>query len=216
MLSVISCVAGLFALLVITEILYNKKILKGEYHRKFFHITAGCFIAFWPWLISWKAIQVLSLLMLGVMIANRFLKLFNYHGKIPRVTYGDMFLAFAIFIAAIITDNKTFFAIAILEVALADGLAAVVGIANGKRWGYTVFGYKKTVIGSMVFWLTSLEILVAGLLGLHNFYTFQQYYLILLVIPPILTIVENLAIFGVDNLMLPIATIVLLQLFQSS
>jgi dolichol kinase len=215
MLAFSVCVIGIFVLLVLTELLYNKKIIRGEYHRKFFHITAGTFIAFWPWLISFRTIQILALLMLGVMVANRYIKVFTYHGKIPRVTYGDIFLALAIFVCATITDNKTFFALAILEVALADGLAAVVGMANGKHWEYKVFGYKKTVVGSMVFWLTSVEILTAGLLGLHSIYSFQDYYYLLLILPPILMIVENLAVLGVDNLLVPVATIVILRLLQA-
>ncbi len=215
MLALSICVLGIFLLLVVTELLYHRKIIKGEYHRKFFHITAGGFIAFWPWLISWRTIQILGLLMLAVMILNRYVKVFTYHGKIPRVTYGDIFLALAIFVCATITDNKTFFTLAILEVALADGLAAVAGIANGKHWEYKVVGYKKTVVGSMVFWLTSVEILTAGLLGLHNSFSFQDYYYLLLALPPILTIVENLAIFGIDNLLVPVATIVILRLLQA-
>jgi dolichol kinase len=215
MLAVIACLVGLFVLLVIADQLNKHKILKGENHRKFLHISAGCFIAFWPWIISWQAIQILSILMLLVIIANRYWSWFNYHGKIGRATYGDFFLALAILICALITDNKIFFAIAILEVALADGLAAIVGMAYGKGWTYKVFGYKKTVIGSMVFWIVSAEILTAGLLAANNVFSFQDYYFLLLFMPPILTVVENLAVLGIDNLLLPIFTILILRAFQS-
>ncbi|HLB66329.1 MAG TPA: hypothetical protein VJJ78_01905, partial [Candidatus Saccharimonadales bacterium] len=63
MLAVIACLAGIFAILVIEEIFYKRKILQGEYLRKFVHISAGSFIAFWPWLISWRAIQLIGVLM---------------------------------------------------------------------------------------------------------------------------------------------------------
>lgn len=212
---VIVCLLGLFVLLVLTELLGNHKILKGEYLRKFFHITAGSFIAFWPWLIGWGTIQVLAIVMLAAMLANRFLGLSSYHGKIRRVTYGDMFLALAILICSFITTNNTFFAIAILEVALADGLAAVVGISYGKQWGYKVFGYTKTVIGTMVFWIVSVEILTAGVLAAHNLFSYNDYYYLLLLLPPVLTILENLALLGIDNLIIPILTILVLRLFQT-
>lgn len=215
MLALFDCVVGLFLLLVITELLGKYKILKGEYLRKFFHITGGSFIAFWPWLVSWQTIQILAVGMLAVMLAGRFFGLLRYHGRIRRVTYGDIFLALAILLCSLVTANKIFFAIAILEVALADGLAAVVGISYGKRWGYKVFGYTKTVIGTMIFWIVSIEIITAGVLASHNLFTYQDYYYLLLLVPPVLTTLENLAVLGIDNLIVPLLTIAILRLFQA-
>lgn len=214
MLAVIGCISGLFALLILTEYLGVKKILKGEYLRKFFHISAVSFIAFWPWLISWRWIQVLAVGILGFMLAARYLDIFRYHGRIHRVTYGDIFLALAILVSSFIAGNKIFFALAILEVALADGLAAVIGISYVKKWGYRVFGYKKTVIGTMVFWLVSIGILTGGLLAVHDLFSYKEYYYLLLLLPPLLTILENLAVLGVDNLIIPLITIAALRLFQ--
>ncbi|MBX4190954.1 hypothetical protein KW794_02600 [Candidatus Saccharibacteria bacterium] len=215
MLAVIGCIAGLFALLVLTEYLGIYRILKGEYLRKFLHITAGSFIAFWPWLISWRSIQILALGMLGFMLAGRYFRILRYHGRIHRVTYGDIFLALAILVCSFIAGNKVFFALAILEVALADGLAAVVGISYGKQWGYKVFGYTKTVIGTMVFWIVSIAILTAGLLASHNLFSFNDYYYLLLLMPPLLTLLENLAVLGIDNLIIPLLTIAILRLLQA-
>ncbi len=215
MLAVIACLAGLFALLVITELLYQRKLLKGEYHRKFLHITAGGFIAFWPWLISWRSIQILAALMLLVIVVNRYFPFFNYHGRrLGRSTYGDIFLALAILICAFISHNKIFFNLAILEVALADGLAAIIGIGYGKHWEYKVFGYKKTVLGSMIFWIVTASILPASLLAAHDTFSLQAYYFLLLLLPPVLTILENLAIFGIDNLVVPLAVVIILRLIQ--
>ncbi|MGH7156774.1 MAG: hypothetical protein ACREGG_01520 [Candidatus Saccharimonadales bacterium] len=216
MLAVIACLAGIFILLLITEYLYKRKILKGEYHRKFLHITAGSFIAFWPWLVSWRTLQVLAILILLVILANRYVSFFNYHGRrLGRSTYGDIFLAVAILLCSFFAHDKVFFALAILEVALADGLAAVVGISYGKQWGYKVFGYRKTVIGSMLFWIVSASILPAALLAAHNSFSLHSYYFLLLLLPPALTILENLAVFGVDNLVIPLATLIILRLVQS-
>jgi dolichol kinase len=215
MLALLECLLGLAALLLLTEFLGLHKILKGEYLRKFFHITAGSFIAFWPWLVSWRTIQVLAVGMIGVMLAGRYTGILRYHGRIRRVTYGDIFLAVAILLCSLITTNKVFFAMAILEVALADGLAAVVGISYGKQWGYKVFGYTKTVVGTMVFWIVSVEILTAGVLAAHTQFSYQDFYYLLLLMPPVLTILENLAVLGIDNLIIPLVTIAILRLFQA-
>jgi len=211
MLIFAACLIGIFGLVIIAELLGKYGILKGEYHRKFLHITAGSFIAFWPWLVSWQAIQFFGLAALAVMLANRYLNFLNYRGRVGRATYGDIFLALAIFLAATLTHNKVFFMVAMLEVALADGLAAVAGRTYEKDWAYKIFRHKKTVIGSMVFWLASVCILGAGLLAAHAQITFQDYLLILLLLPPALTIVENISVLGLDNLFLALLTIAVLE-----
>lgn len=81
--------------------------------------------------------------MFGVMVANHYSSFLNYRGRIGRASYGDMLMALAISLSAFITNNKVFFMIAILLLAISDGLAAVIGSAYGKRWSYKVLGYKK-------------------------------------------------------------------------
>lgn len=215
MLKLIICIGGLFLILLVAELLNERKLLKGEYLRKFVHIAAGAFIASWPWLISWGWIELLSLLMIAVMLTNKRVRFFSYHGKVRRPTYGDYFFAAAIFISALISQNKIFFALAIMEMAVADGLAAIAGIGSGKQWEYKVLGNKKTVIGSMMFWIASASILTAGLLAAHNLFTFTDYYYLLLLMPPALTLLENIAPYGLDNLAIPVFLIIVLRLVQS-
>ncbi|MBX4201540.1 hypothetical protein KW803_01425 [Candidatus Saccharibacteria bacterium] len=215
MLAVTACLIGIFGLLLIAELLGKYRVLKGEYHRKFLHVAAGSFIAFWPWIITWDQIQIIGLLMLAVMVANRYLSFLNYRGRVGRATFGDIFLALAIFLLPFFTDNNIFFALAMLEVALADGLAAVFGITYGKNWGYKVFGHKKTVIGSMTFWIVSLCIVGTGLLPAHEIISFQSYLLVILLAPPLLTAAENISLLGIDNLVIPLLTVAILNLAQT-
>jgi dolichol kinase len=214
MLKLDACLLGLLVLLIIAEYIGKKKNLKSEYHRNFLHITAGTFIAFWPWLISWRWIQVLSLALLFGMLANRYFGFLNYHGKVGRATYGDILYALAIFICSLLTHNRYFFALAVAEVAIADGFAAIVGSRYIKYWGYGVFRHKKTVIGSMVFWIATVCIFGYGLLSAHDFISYQNYFLILLLFPPLLTLLENLSIYGFDNIVIPIVVVVLLRALQ--
>jgi phytol kinase len=214
MLKLAACLLGLLILLIIAEYIGKKRLLKGEYHRKFLHISAGSFIASWPWLISWHWIQAISLVMVIGMLANHYFNFLNYRGKIGRATYGDILYALAIFLAATLTHDKVFFALAVLEVAIADGLAAVAGNLYGKYWGYKVFGHKKTVIGSMVFWIATVCIFGAGILAAHDLIPLQNYFLILLLAPPVFTLVENLSLFGLDNLFIALLTIAVLSALQ--
>lgn len=212
---IIACLLGIFLLLVTTEYLGRHKILPGEYQRKFLHITSGTFIVFWPWLISWSAIRGLAVAMLLVMVIGRYTKQLSYNGRVRRVTYGDIFLVAAILICSFISPNKIFFALAILEVALADGLAAVIGMAYGRHWQYRVFGYKKTLVGSMMFWIVSAVILAAGLLLANAIFQPRKYYESVLFLPPALTVVEMPSIYGIDNLLVPVITVWTLRLFLS-
>jgi len=212
MLAVITCLAGIFAILVIEEIFYKRKILQGEYLRKFVHISAGSFIAFWPWLISWRAIQLIGVLMVVIIWLNHRLKTFHASGEVERKTYGFYLFALAVIVTPFLTHNKIFFVLAMLNMAIADGMAAIIGTAYGKRYEYRVFNQLKTVVGTMAFWFVSFCILGVGLLYLHDSLSFTHYALLLILLPPILAGLENLGGLGSDNVIVPVAVVLALQL----
>jgi phytol kinase len=212
MLAVILSLLVVLAVLLLDELLWRKKIIHGELKRKIVHIAVTSFVAFWPWIMSWKAIQLIGIAMVLVLLLNRRIKLLHYLGGIRQQTYGDVFLALSITTAALITDEKIFFAIAMLHVALADGFAAIIGTKFGRKYRYSVFGQAKSIIGSMTFWLTSLCILGVGLLLAYNLIPPSHYATLLIALPPVLTVAENLAVFGTDNLVIPIITIIALNL----
>ncbi len=212
MLAIIACLGGIFVILATSEILYKQKILEGEYLRKFVHISSGTFIAFWPWLVSWRTIEIISLVMLGVVIFNHRSKTIHMNGNIKRLTYGGMLFPLGVLASALLTHNKFFFALAVLHLALADGLAAVVGTAYGKKFSYKIFRQVKTLVGTMTFWFISLCILSVGLLFAHDFIPFDHYLPLLIFLPPILAFFENLAVLGLDNVVVPVAVVLALQL----
>jgi phytol kinase len=211
MFAAVMCLVGVGIILVIAEQLWNHKILKGEEQRKFVHIGVGIFVAFWPWLIDWKTIQVFGILMLCGVLINRFHKSLHFDGNIRSESYGDICFPIAVTLVATVTDVKLFFAIAILHLALADGLAAVVGKNLGQKFRYQVFHQSKTVFGSMTFWFLSTCILGTGLLFANDFITFQSYVSVLFILPPILTVLENVTTYGLDNITVPLATVLILQ-----
>ncbi len=214
MTNILICIGGLLLILLVAEILRRTKVLKGENLRKSVHIPSACFIASWPWLISWNAIIAINLLGLAVVIAERYLHRTHFGGGIKRKTYGAIFYPIAAILCAALMQNDVFFAIAILHMGLADGLAAVVGSNYKKRFHYKIIGYRKTAIGSMTFWLTSLLIFGVGLMFASDSLTYQQYIVAVIAFPPILTAIENVSVGGIDNLTVPLATIGLLSLFN--
>ena len=210
MLKAALCLIGIVLIVCVAEVLYRRKILRGEYQRKFIHITSGTFIAFWPWLISFKSIEVAGALLVVGSVINHWLKAFHYSSDLNRHTYGDIFFALAILLTSLATHNKLFFALAILNMALADGLAAVVGQKYGKNWRYMILTHTKTVIGSMTFWLISLCIFGVGLL--FSPVLMPHYFLLILLLPPLLAILENFPGLGSDNIFVPIVVVLILNL----
>jgi dolichol kinase len=213
MLAIVLCLIGVFILLIATEELFSKKYLRGEYLRKFLHITVGSFVAFWPWFISWQAIRIVGVAMLAGVLINHHLRIIKFN-HISRKTYGDILLAVVIVAAALLTTSKIFFALAILHLSLADGFAAVVGEKYGKSWRYKIFNQTKSVLGSMTFWFVSLCILGTGALFAHEIINFKNYILLLLLLPPTLTYLENISPFGTDNIVVPIVALYGLHLAQ--
>ena len=207
MLNVLICLAGVAAVLVASEMLYSRRLLRGERERKFIHIIVGCYVAAWPWLISWHWIQVIGLGMLAIVLANHRRQKLHISGGVHRRSWGEIFFALAIVLCASLTNVKVFFAIAILHLALADGLAALFGKKYGSNWKYHFWGANKTLVGSATFWLCSLTILGFGLLAATSQVGYSHYVLLCLALPPILTLAEASLGFGLDNLAVPLIVI---------
>lgn len=212
MLALFTCLAGVFSLLVISELLGREKYMKGDPQRQFVHIAVGSFVAFWPWIISWAAISWIGVAMLAVVLLNQRVRLIDLHSKIRRFTYGEIFYALAIVVLPLLTKDKIFFALAILIMAIGDGLANIIGQKYGKAWHYRVFDNSKTIIGSMAIWLSTVFILGFGLPFAQDIIGFSHYLPLLLILPPIVTLIENAGFFGVDNLAIPLVVLLVLNL----
>jgi hypothetical protein len=69
MLAVILSLLAVLIVLLLDEYLWRKKIIHGELKRKLVHIAVTSFVAFWPWIMGWKADP-----------ANRYCDDFNFTG----------------------------------------------------------------------------------------------------------------------------------------
>src|SRR4051794_31644966 len=105
MLYVFLSLMAVFLILVASELLWNSKKLKGELARKFVHITVGTFVAFWPFYMSFRTIQIISVAFLAVVLITKKLKIFKAVHTVNRKTWGDMLFAVGIGLAAFLTKN---------------------------------------------------------------------------------------------------------------
>ena len=189
-------------LLIVNEWRYRRKDVKIERSRKLAHILIGCFAALWPFYLSWDSIRLISLLFLVGVVISKALKLFASIHEIERFSLGEICFALAVGALTFVTQNKWVYAVSLLQMSLADGLAAIIGTRYGSSSSYTIFGAKKSGVGSVTFLLTSILIILVGRASGHIAISIP----LALMAAVISTITENIAIYGSDNLLLPIVT----------
>lgn len=189
-----------FLILVFAEYLSRYRGVHSELTRKMVHILVGVFVAFWPFFLSWRQIQVISLAFLVVVLLSIWLNLFKSIHAVERNVAGELLFAMVVGILAFLSTNEWVFTAAMLHLSLADGMAAVIGVLKGDRNQYKVFGHIKSVAGSAAFFVTSFAIIVAYLV----FSGAGQSPLILLWLPLLATVTENVAVSGTDNLVIPL------------
>ncbi len=194
-------------LLIISEIGWRRHWLHGEVGRKFVHVSVGTFVAFWPYFLDWTEIRLLSLAFFFVVLAAMHLGVFQAIRSVQRPTYGEIFFALSVGLLTLVTESKGIYAAAILQMALADGFAAIVGGRYGRENKYRMFGRTKSLVGSGTFLVISLGILIGYSQFSDNGLAWELIFLTALGA----TLFENIASLGFDNLVVPLAVGILLQ-----
>lgn len=199
-MNLILAISSVFLLLVAAEYWWRTHRVHGEFSRKFIHISVGSFVAFWPWFLSWNEIRLLSVAFLIAISISKSLNIFQSIHSVVRPTWGEVFFAMAVGLTTLITQDKWVFMAALLQMSLADGLAAVVGVRFGRGNRYQVFGHAKSLVGSLTFIAVSFLILI-----LFQQQSGQVVSVFKLAGLPLLgAAVENFGIAGLDNLLVPL------------
>jgi dolichol kinase len=201
-------------ILFVSEWGWKRSKFKDEVARKFVHIVSGSFIAFLPFWVDYTWIKVLAIGFVVANIVNRYTNWFHAIHAVPRKSWGDVLFGVGVLAVALFEPPPWLFAASILQVSLADGLAAVTGVTYGKTHGqYFLFGQPKSVIGSVTFLATSLLITALALV-MHNYFANPLgLWPLIIMLPLLLACAENLAVYGTDNLVLPLLTLWALSLF---
>ncbi len=97
---------------------------------------------------------------------------------------------------------------ALLQMSLADGLAAIVGVRYGGSNSYAVFKHPKSLVGSLTFLVISVGILI----GYKHYAQVQLMTAAIAALSVGATLIENCGIAGLDNLLVPLAVAAALQL----
>lgn len=196
------------------EWLRRKKGWSNEVSRKLVHSIHGLLLAIWPFYIGFGWVIALELMLIIALFVARRLKLFAWMWKVGRKSWGDYLFPVGVIITALLTQSEWLFAIAILNLALADAIAALVGKILGKRaYAYKVFGNTKSIAGSAAFFLASVVITLSLLIVNPDPFA-TPIMLAAISLAVVLTAVENAGVFGWDNVTLPVTAIVLLNLLS--
>lgn len=194
---IVAGLAGLLALMT-AEYGYTRKWWQGEGARKFAHIVIGLQVAVWPIFLDWFEIRLISIaLTIGFIICMRF-RVFQSIVDVKRVSYGEVLFALAIGAITLVTSSPAIFAAAVLHLSVADGMAALIGTQYGRSSRYKVFGHTKSVVGSVTFLVVSVAVLfVYGLMtgGMPLPWLVGG--------ALVATVLENVGIFGLDNIIVP-------------
>jgi phytol kinase len=205
-MSVIIAAVIVGVLLFASELWWRRKRLHSELSRKFIHITVGTFVAFWPFFLSWNQIRLLALGFIVVVAVSKWLNVFQSIHSVQRPTWGEVFFALVVGLLTFVTHSKAIYAVSLLQMSLADGFAAIVGVQYGKRHGYHVFGHPKSLQGTVAFAVLSTAILVGYSLHSHHL---SAVYITGLVGAS--TLAENVAVLGMDNMIVPLLVALVLE-----
>lgn len=199
MLATALVVIATFCVLVFSEWLARAKEIHAELTRKLVHVAVGTFVAFWPFFLSWRQIQVLSLAFFVVICLSIRFDIFRSIHAVKRSMTGELLFAIVIGLLASISSNQWVFTAAMLHLSISDGVAAVFGVLWGDGNSYKVFGRTKSVVGTTAFVVSSFLIL----LGYHLVSGSTTSVATILWLPFLAAATENLAVQGTDNLVMP-------------
>lgn len=211
LLGLILSLLAVFVLLVVTEALWRAGKLEAEASRKTIHIGTGVIIAFWPYFLSWGVIAGLMLLFLAVVLVSRKLSIFKSIHSVERLTRGEVLYPVGIGLCALLQPAPWVFTLAILHLALADGIAAIVGTRYGKRTRYFLLSHGKSAAGSLAFFTTSFAIFALGSLLVPD-NGLPPVYGGFLLAALALTLIENVSWYGLDDVTVPVSAIVVVTL----
>jgi phosphatidate cytidylyltransferase/phytol kinase len=194
------------------EYLGRKRIMKDESLRKIAHILVALLYGLLPFFVDIRLVTYGALLhLIGAIVARKF-KLFTNARRIDRHTYGEIAFPAGAFLASLLTDSDWVFAAAMLIVGVSDLLAAIIGKKYGRNNTYKIAGQKKSVAGSLAFYVSSLVIIILTLIQLDV--SGQMLLLTALWVPLLLTATENTGVYGFDNLTIPIVTVGMLNMLS--
>lgn len=192
-----------------------------EVVRKLMHVGMGLTVLAFPWLFEavWPVILVI-LLALALLAAVRLLsklrsKLGSVLGGVARKSLGEFYFAVSVAVLFVLSRGqpyeKILYGVPLLVLALADAVAALIGVAYGHVHYNTVDG-NKSAEGSTAFFLAAFFSVHVPLL-LATDVGRAETLLIALIVGFLIMLFEAIAWRGLDNLFIPLVCFLVLKIY---
>ncbi|HYF03199.1 MAG TPA: hypothetical protein VEC36_07475 [Patescibacteria group bacterium] len=209
-------VGGLYgAIFIIAELWRIYGTPSPEATRKFVHLSGGIVsLSFSYVFTSHWTVLLLGVLFIGIIWGTKKVGLLpSIHG-VERKSQGQIYYPVAIYLTFLLCNllqKPHFYLISVSVLAVADTLAALIGVRYGTK-KYRVEDEKKSIEGSVIFFLATFIIVHLGLLLLGDLGRVESV-VAAFVIASLVTIFEAVSLGGADNLFIPFGTLLLLQKF---
>jgi len=176
-------------------------LLRAENSRKLIHVGSCLIVCTMPFFIDKIGIMILSGLFIVLFVLSRNFGIFSSIHGVSRKTIGEFSMAAGVGISAavLLPSGIIAFVYGMLILSFADTLANIVG-SKWKIWEFKIMSQSKSIGGSIAFFLCSIMIsyFTAHYVGLDIKLD------MLLIFCLILTLIEAVHIFGLDNLSIPV------------
>jgi phytol kinase len=209
-LSLLLVPASLVALLGVLRDYQRRCVPDPELVRKLLHIGIGLVCLTFPWLFTTLTpvlllLVVCSALLLALRTVPRLRATYGMVlGGVGRASLGDLAFAPGVALTFWLSGGEPLhYCLPLLLLTLADAAAALVGKRYG-RLPYATLAGSRTLEGSLAFFGVALLCAQAALLLWSSLPTLAALPLALL-LALLLTLVESVAGYGLDNLLVPVA-----------
>ena len=217
-------VLGVLAVLTCALRLYQcLRAPHPELVRKLLHVGMGLTAASFPWLFAdvWPVL-VLGAVSLLAMASLRLVKglregLGGVLGSVARRSLGEFYFVVGVAVLFLLTrgepapNDRILYCVPLLILALADAVAALVGVRYGKVRYDTIDG-QKSAEGSVAFFTVAFFCVHVPLL-LGTDCDRSKTLLIALTLGFLVMLFEAVAWHGLDNLVIPLVTFLILKIF---
>ena len=197
-------------LLVVTEKVLSKKFPVGS--RKFLHIMTGNIAFILPVFVTREIMAFVAAgpFIVFTLLMSPYSPIRSLRGKTSEAGHGFGLVFYAIswtILGYVFFDTKEVIAIAILAMSYGDGLASLLGVKYGVK-KYRVVHDVKSYFGSLMMLLFTFLLMVVALV--YYAVPFEgETFMLLFGIAGIVTIIEGVTPWGLDNLSVPFSVALL-------
>jgi len=207
--------AVLVGLMVGLRVYQRRGNLSAESSRKLYHISGGLTTLSFPWVFTspWPVI-LLTCVTIPTLLALKYVRSLKRNlgtvlYGVERRSFGEVYFPASVCLLFILArGNALLFSIPILILALADTVAAVIGVRYGHLRYETTDGHKSTEGSAAFFVVAFLSVLVPLLLFTNT--ARAEVLGISVILGLLVMMAEAIAWRGLDNLFIPLSSFFLL------